>query len=245
LKVSEANLGRHGSELYLALACGAGDKAALYALQTRYFPTIEDYLARSGFDTRLRQDVFQQVLLRLCAGETPTILSYGGRAALSSWLHIAVFRFAITLAGKANLATKHDSELSIQKLASSGSDPETHAMLETAKPMFQAALQRTIAELRDRDKTLLRLSFLDGLSIDAIGAMYGVHRATAARWICDIRQRILLNIQNILGTEFGLRSSEFESLAHLVHAELHLSLSRIFGTASAVGVLDERMPLSG
>jgi RNA polymerase sigma-70 factor (ECF subfamily) len=226
-----ADLERHGSELYLALGSGLADVAALEILQRCYLPPVEAGLVRSGFGAAVRQDVFQQLLLYLCTGDTPRILGYGGRAALTSWLHVITFRLAVQVAGKERLPTRDDAAIALQHLTPTATDPEMLVALENARPILQTALQKTIRGLPERDRTLLRLSFLDGLSIDAIGRMYGVHRASAARWICDIRQRILLGVRDTLDLEFGIPHSEFESFVHLVYSELHLSLRRLLGAA--------------
>lgn len=231
LQVTLTNLARHGADLYLALACGKADPKAVRTLEQRFFPDLNEYLARAGFEAVTRQDVFQQLLLQLCAGETPRIMSYAGRAALSSWLRVATHRLAIAIAERSKFPRKRDSDLTLNQLLSGDADPETQAAIDKARPMFQAVLRRVMDGLKDRDRTLLRLCFLDGLSIDKIGTLYGVHRATAARWICDIRQEILKEVEVVLVRDFGLRASEFKSLAFLVHSELHLSLIRVLGAA--------------
>jgi RNA polymerase sigma-70 factor (ECF subfamily) len=231
LQVSCSNLERHGAELYLALACGQGDPKAVRTLERCFFPDLDEYLTRSGFEAATRQDVFQQLLLQLCTGQTPRILSYAGRAALSSWLRVATYRLALVIGERSHFPRKRDSDITLNHLFSSDVDPETQATIEKARPLFQAALHSVMADLKDRDRTLLRLCFLDGLTIDGIGTLYGVHRATAARWICDIRQRILREVEGVLVRDFGLRASEFKSLAFLVHSELHLSLIRVLGAA--------------
>ena len=45
--------------------------------------------------------------------------------------------------------------------------------------------------LDDRSKNLLRHAYVDGHGIDAIGAIYGVHRATAARWVERAREQLV------------------------------------------------------
>jgi len=231
LQVTESDLDLHGEELYLALACGMTDPAAVRTLQNCYFPALDEYLTRSGFDGPFRQDVFQQLLLHLCAGDSPRILTYAGRAALTSWLRVATHRFALNLGQSSQLQGKRVSEVTLSHLMSPDINPEIQGAIDKAKPLFQAALRKAMDELKDRDRTLLRLCYLDGLSIDGIGTLYGVHRATAARWICDIRNNILEEVKSSLVEDFGLHASEFESLAFLVHSELQLSLMRVLGAA--------------
>jgi RNA polymerase sigma-70 factor (ECF subfamily) len=230
LGTSDSDLGRHGADVYLALACGMADPEALRILARSFFPSLDEYLARSGFDAAARQDVYQQMLLHLCAGEAPRILTYAGRAALSSWLRVTALRFALNMRCSAR-SGQRTSDFGLELLLSEGADPERQMAVERARPLFQTALQAAIGNLADRDRTLLRLCFLDGLAIDTIGEMYGVHRATAARWIADIRHRILKHVQSSLARDSDLHASEFESLARLVRSELHLSLKRVFDTA--------------
>ena len=231
LEISELDLERHGEDLYLALACGKADPEGVRILQDRFFPTLDEFLVRSGFGGPLRQDVFQQLLLHLCAGEEPRILTYAGRAALSSWLRVATYRFAIYLGQSSELQSNRETDVTLNQLVSSDVNPEIQGAINKAKPLFQAALQKVMDDLSDGDRTLLRLCYLDGLTIDGIGTLYGVHRATAARWICDIRNNILKTVKSTLVEDFGLHASEFESLAFLVHSELHLSLKRVLGAA--------------
>jgi RNA polymerase sigma-70 factor (ECF subfamily) len=229
LETSERDLERHGADLYLALACGMADPEALRMLERSFFPCLDEYLARSGFDAAARQDVFQQVLLHLCAGPSPRILTYAGRAALGSWLRVTVLRFALNL--RCATPRRHASDVGLELLFAEGADPERQIAVQKARPLFQMALEGAIGNLADRDRTLLRLCFWDGLTIDIIGGMYGVHRATAARWIADIRRRILQDVQSFVARDSGLHASEFDSLARLVRSELHLSLGRAFGAA--------------
>jgi RNA polymerase sigma-70 factor, ECF subfamily len=223
------DLERHGSDIFLALACGRGDPEAIRALSSRHLQTLDDYLARSGFDGDTRQDILQQALMHLCTGESPRILTYAGRAALASWLRVAVHRFALQMVRQnGNVAAR---ELSLDALVGPDVDVETRVTIEEARPRFQLAMQQALTDLDDRERTLLRLCFLDGLSIDAIGAMYGVHRATAARWLQNIRRQLFVRVQSTLQSELGLRDSEFESLAFLIQTGIHLSLRRVLGAA--------------
>jgi len=228
LNTSAEGLERYGSDLYLALGCGMGDTLALRALQDTHFPALEALLARSDFDKNQIEDTLQQTMLHLCAGETPRMLTYAGRASLATWLSVTTLRMALN-----TWPRKSPVELpvALDGLVADGRTPELQVLIENARPAFQVALESAISALPERNKTLLRLCFLDRLSIDAIGDLYGVHRATAARWISDVRQTILHDIQLKLCQELRLSTSEFDSLAFLIRSQLQLSLIRVFGAA--------------
>jgi len=228
LQTTAEALERYGSDLYLALGCAMGDTQALRALQDKYFTVLEGVLAKSDFDKTQIQDVLQQVMLRLCTGEAPRILTYAGRASLTTWLHITTLRLAMDIWPRNR---PRELSLALEHLADDGRTPELQVAIENARPAFQTALHSAIGALPERDKTLLRLCFLDGLTVDDIGNLYGVHRATAARWISEIRRGILDVVRLKLSQELGLSVSEFDSLAILIRSQLQLSLIRAFGAA--------------
>jgi RNA polymerase sigma-70 factor (ECF subfamily) len=71
------------------------------------------------------------------------------------------------------------------------------------------------------------MHFVDGLTIDEIGALYQVHRATAARWISGARNTLLADTRARLTARLALTPSQFDSLMRLVRSELDLSLQRL------------------
>jgi RNA polymerase sigma-70 factor len=72
---------------------------------------------------------------------------------------------------------------------------ETMLDTEHHREAFREALQEALAMLTAREKTLLRLHFLDGMNIDALGTVFQVHRATVARWLVSIRTRVLEDVR--------------------------------------------------
>jgi RNA polymerase sigma-70 factor (ECF subfamily) len=68
---------------------------------------------------------------------------------------------------------------------------------------------------------------VDGLSIDALGEIYGVHRATAARWIAKIREDLLARTREAFSARAKVGRAEFESLLRLARSQLDVSLRRV------------------
>ncbi len=231
LGTTVSDLERYGADLYLALACGKNDEVAVRTLERVHRTALDAYLERSGFNVTERQDVLQQLLLHLCTGETPRILTYAGKASLAAWLKVATLRFAINMKPRTQAADSDVCKLALARIVADGANPEQLLVVEGAKPLFQTALARAMSNLSDRDTTILRLFFVDGIPNEGIGKLYGVHRATSARWIGDIRRRILEDVRHTLTDDFGVRASDFESLALLIRSELNLSLRRLFGAA--------------
>lgn len=231
LAASGSDVERHGAELFLAFCCGRNEDMAIRILEQCYHGELDVHLVRSGFDDATRQDVFQQLMLHLCAGNQPRILTYAGKASLAAWLKVATLRFAINMKPRTPVANSELGELAISRLVDETLSPELQLTIEGARPLFQAGLARAMSKLSDRDRTILRLFFAEGVSNESIAKLYGVHRATSARWIADIRRRIFDEVHLTVTRDFGLRSSEFESLALLIRSELQLSFRHLFGAA--------------
>jgi len=66
---------------------------------------------------------------------------------------------------------------------------------------------------------------IDGLTIDQIGALQGVHRATAARWIERAREAISRSVRRDLMRQLGADPFETEELLQWVQSRIELSLS--------------------
>jgi RNA polymerase sigma-70 factor (ECF subfamily) len=113
-----------------------------------------------------------------------------------------------------------------------GDNPELAVARERYLQRFQTGLEAALTGLTPRDKTLLRLHVVEGLSVDAIGRIYRVHRATAARWLVAIRSRIFHSLRQALGLQRIASSSELRSLAGLLRDEIHVSAVRILTTDS-------------
>ncbi len=232
LDVRLEDLATNGADVYLALACASNDPAGLEILERRFFGALDEFLTKSGFSEPIRQDVLQQVLIHLCTEESPPILTYAGRSSLDSWLQATMVRFAVELAQSTEQAdARQDNEQALRQLLDNTPDPKLQATLDRARPALQDAMVEAMGALQDRDKTLLKLSFVEGLSIDSIGDRYGVQRTMVAGWIADIRHRILEAARALLASQHGLRELEFASLVLLLRGDLHSSLLRVFGAA--------------
>jgi RNA polymerase sigma-70 factor (ECF subfamily) len=99
---------------------------------------------------------------------------------------------------------------------------------------FQSALRRALAALSPQARNVLRMHVVGRCNIDEIGVAYGVHRATAARWIERARGKIYDEVRRELCVDHKLTFSEFRSLATLLGTEVELSLG-VFSTAVEAG----------
>jgi RNA polymerase sigma-70 factor (ECF subfamily) len=89
------------------------------------------------------------------------------------------------------------------------------------------ALEDAAAALPVRDRTLLRMHFVERASIDDIAAVYRVHRATAARWVNAARTTLIEQSRDRFLAISQLEPEDTAGLASFVESQLTLSLDRI------------------
>jgi RNA polymerase sigma-70 factor (ECF subfamily) len=89
---------------------------------------------------------------------------------------------------------------------------------------LEAAFRSSFAALAPRERNLLRYQVLDRLGIDRIGALHGVHRATAARWIAHARKALIEGVRRRMKDRLGIDRKELDSTLQQVASRIELSL---------------------
>jgi RNA polymerase sigma-70 factor (ECF subfamily) len=102
------------------------------------------------------------------------------------------------------------------------------AELEHAKAhyveQFKQAFSAALRGLSARDQTLLRQHVIDGLTIDQLGALYHVHRATAARNLERARRAVLVATRARLAAVLQVKPSELDSILRLIRSRVEVTL---------------------
>jgi RNA polymerase sigma-70 factor (ECF subfamily) len=215
-------------DLYLACACAHGAPAALRAFERRFLQNFTAHVARvstePAFVDEVRQIVCEHLLVS-APGARPRIAEYAGRGALLKWVSISAIRIALRLRASQS-GDRPEPDDDALELAGPG-DPDTEILRRRHGPDFKLALQEALGALSAEQRNLLRLHYVDGLSIDKIGALQGVHRATAARHLAGLRSAVLAGAKRRLAARLALDPQELLHLARLLESQLDLSLSRI------------------
>lgn len=220
-------------ELYLAAACALGDRAALAAFEQRYFGVIPAALSRLSLGRDEIAEVEQQLRIRLFVAEdsdTPRVVAYAGQGQLGGLVRVAAVRAGLNLLrdrGRLASSPVGNSGDDLEDVPISGDNPELARLKAQHRTAFKAAFEQAIASLEPRERSLLGLAIVKGLGIDRIGAIYGVHRATAARWVTSARANLTRAIHKLLATQLGVAQSSVDDLLPLVESQLELSLERL------------------
>jgi len=214
-------------ELFLAAACSAGDPEAIAAFRASYLSGLRAAVAKSAPESAV-DDVVQQVLVKLFVGgeSGPAIAKYAGRGSLADWVQIMAIRDAKSALRKKSATPISDMEAMVDRVIATD-DPELESLKRRYRSAFKSAFQDAFTRLEPRARNILRLEHLDGLNIDRIGAIYGVHRATVARWRASARQALLTETKRSFQAQHRIGASEFESIMRLIQSQLDVSLDRL------------------
>jgi RNA polymerase sigma-70 factor (ECF subfamily) len=223
--VSAADLELHGAELYLAFACGRGDRAALQVLERDYLAQTVPVIARVSGAAVFVDEVRQDLRERLLVGQKPRIAQYAATGSLGAWLRVSALRLALNH----DKSQRNREELLVEAMV----EPEApeRAERESHRQAVQQALRQAFGALSVRQRNVLRLHYVETLSIDQIGALYGAHRATAARWLGRAREQIFEQVAETVKRDLGLTASEVRSVLIDVRSQLEISVLRLLGSS--------------
>ena len=215
-----------GADLALAAACAAQEPTAHAA-----FDSVLVEVDAAGSATNSPKDLVDEVkqLLRVQLlvprdGKPAAITAYRGRGPLRGWVRITATRELIRHKKKRQREAPLDKQL--DKMLASGVEPGLAALKGEYRAEFAVALREAIGDLSAEDRTLLRQQIVDAMSIDAVGAAYGVHRATAARWLTRARSALVAATHQRLAERLKLPVEQMESVIRLVSSQLDASVIR-------------------
>jgi RNA polymerase sigma-70 factor (ECF subfamily) len=221
----------HGPDLYLALGCANGDARALSAFEEHFLPEVAGYIAQidrsPAFADEVRQALREKLLVagRAEGGgvQRPKIAEYTGRGALGAWLRVSSVRTALNMRRGAKREVAPESE-NTPELRAPGIDPELDYLKTRYKDEFKEVFKTTLESLSADERTVLRLHYLDGLTLDQIAVAYRVHRSTAARWLAQSREKIVDETKRLLQQRLKANPQEIESLLAVVRSQLDVSI---------------------
>jgi RNA polymerase sigma-70 factor (ECF subfamily) len=103
-------------------------------------------------------------------------------------------------------------------------NPEFLLLLKTHKLEITAAFRDALASLSSRNRNVLRYHFIEELTIDHIGSLYGVHRATAARWINHARTLLFNQTRDLFRRRISMSDGEFHRILILLESQIRYHL---------------------
>jgi RNA polymerase sigma-70 factor (ECF subfamily) len=229
----------HAAAHAQAPACARGAAPALAEFERRYGEEIARTARRFAHQPRSErlaeaaaEDLVQRLRARLfTAGEEgrPRIASYTGQGFLQNWVRVTTTRFFIDCGRVVGGAA---AEVPIaDRLLEGLRAPEADAELELLKREhahhFKAAFAEAVGALPADERVWLRQHILERLTIDQLGALYHLHRATAARRLAKAREALLAGARVALARRLGVPAARLGGALALLESRLEVSMERL------------------
>ncbi len=91
---------------------------------------------------------------------------------------------------------------------------------------LKAAVETALKALPIAERNALRLYFLEGMTVDEVARLRGIHKSNGSRWIARIRRDILADVKQKLKAELAVSDTELESILRLMQSQLDVSVER-------------------
>lgn len=218
------------ADLAIAFGCTRGAKASIEALERTFGERLRGALRKMGLsqsDVEAAMQKARTELLVAAPGTEPRIARYGGQGELGGWLRVTVTRSALKMFRGARSTSLEEERLGDQLAGAGGGGPELSYMRELYRPVFRAAFREALAGLETEERMLLKQSMLDGLSIDRLAEMHGVHRATVARRIARAREDLVSGTRKRFQAEARVTPAECESIFRALGDAFEVTLQRL------------------
>jgi RNA polymerase sigma-70 factor (ECF subfamily) len=214
-----------GADLYLCCACVQRNPEATLTFERETSRVARAAICRVNRNQEFVEETLRELWDKLLFAHDAKVSEYSARGPLQAWTRVAAARTAIDRSRANRTSWGRQVDFS-DRFGGGAFGPESDLTKAQFADAFRHALENAIRELSAQDRNLLRMHVLDRCSVVQIGRAYGVHRATAARWLERARARVLESVREALCRgRAKLTNSELLSIAHLVGTELELSLS--------------------
>lgn len=204
-------------DLFIACGCALKDHAALASFERTHIAKVGLFVRKLRLSGAMRDDLVQLLREKLLVGSAKApakIFSYSGKGSLEGWLRISAVHAAMNL-------------LRTEKRYAQEGEPEAifdtpevlHYRAENEK-VITDSVRAALAVMSERERSLLKLYFLEELSLDRISEVYQVHLSTVGRWIEKAREALLEGTQAELRKRLRVSDEDIEDLWAAASAEL-------------------------
>jgi RNA polymerase sigma-70 factor, ECF subfamily len=220
--------------VYLSIACAAGDPAAIARFEADFLVEVDACGRRLRATPDQAAEVrghLRRVLFVSEPGRPAATGEFSGKGDLRSYIRVMATRELIRMVNKGRREVGIPDE-AVLDLLSPATDPALGYLRDQYRADVDAAIRVALGRLADQPRALLRYHLIDGWSIDRVGALYGVHRATAARWLAAARDGLAIEIRRELAARLAIAVDEVDSIVRLVQSRIDVSLERMLDPPS-------------
>ena len=213
-------------DLFLACACLNGVAGAAQMFQERVGAAIRASVRSLARDASTEDEIRQELLADLLVGsdDRPALIGrYRGAGTLAAWVAVTAQRRGIChlraekIEARARLGT---AAVSTEALA-----PDLIYLRRRYRPAFERAIAEATHSLGSHGRVILGLRWVRRLGLKEIGALYGVTKSTASRWVIDAQQTLVDETRRLLRQRLGITEEDLAAMAGELTDEIDVSLS--------------------
>lgn len=218
----------HAGDLYLALACSQGNPKALALFDRHFLVATAAYLTHAECGRGFADELGQRLRARLfvAQGSPAKIATYTGRGPLGVWLRTVASRVAVDLRREDKQNQGDDKQ--VGDLRAPGLDPELDYLKTLYRGELGQAFRATLAALHMQEGNILRLHFLEGMTVEALAGLYRTSERTMTRRIAEARQRILDETRRLLAERLHLPESQVNTLMGMAQSQMQSVVREFF-----------------
>ncbi len=222
---------RHGVDLCLCAALLNNDPEAVKVFETALNDAVGRVQRKFKLSEDERQETTQKVRIRLLLGvdgAPARIARYHGQASLRGWIRTAAGRLVIN---DMKAEERHRQRSAIPD-AGIPLTADTLALKQEQRALFGHVLREAFETLEPRQRTLLRLRYVEGMQASDLATLYAVHESTMSRWLAAAREGLSTAFEQRL---VARRSYGVQSLVGALASGFDQSLAGLFATSDGSG----------
>lgn len=227
---SDAEAG--AAEIALVAALRAGSAEAHRTFEARYLAPLRGSLGGLRLSDAELDDVKQRTREKLLVPDASGALrveAYAGKGRLGGLVRVVATREAVSLRRRTAREIDLDGAALADPLGRSW-DPGIELLKARTREAFVAAFETAVRRLTSRERTLLRLHLLGGVTLEKLAEMYSVHRATIVRWLAAAREKVLDGTRAGMAASLEVGGPELESLMDAIRQSLDVSVERMLAS---------------
>jgi RNA polymerase sigma-70 factor, ECF subfamily len=226
----------HHEDLFLAMACSRQDRVAWEYFADDYMQLLRKFSTQACSNSAEGEDLAQEITAKMLK-ESNRLARYNGRGSLAGWLRAAVSHAAV------DRFRRTRKQVSLEDLPQNSTPPdlidpgnkdEDEALDARWGPVISNVASESISKLAARDRLVLGLYYLRGVSLKAIGRQFGMHEATVSRRLDRLRRDIRKQVEVKLRKKHWMSAGEIRSLWK--HISISSVADPIVGTISPAPV---------
>jgi RNA polymerase sigma-70 factor len=111
----------------------------------------------------------------------------------------------------------------------SGVDPEALFSKGELRDAFESAVTEALAALKPRERLVMKLFLVSGMTLDAIGKSLGITRQAVSKTLARARETIVERVEASVQRTLKMTKEDLTSILRYVASQLDVSISRALG----------------